>query len=275
MKAIIGQTKLVSQLSDYSLATLPPALLILGPRGGGKTFIIERLAKKLGLQLISLTSQTTNEDLIEYTQCYETRLYHLDLVGISTKAQNKFLKFIEEPGPRVKVILEAESEVGILPTILNRCYKFALEPYSIEELKSFSWAPRLADSLVYRFCSTPGQLLELAETDCFKGLYSLCIGILTQFPAMAEHEYPRAMSICTKIASKKPEIRKFDLNLFLNMLAYVSFEQYKTTKNEFCFKVYQETVQQKQRILNKSVAKDAFMLTFLTSLWRLRINDAI
>ena len=152
MQNIVGQKKLVQQLSSYTLATLPTTILILGPKGSGKSFIIDRFAKMLNLVKVELTSATTVEDLLEAEQSYETRLYHLDLVGIDEKKQNKFLKFIEEPNSKVKIILEAESEVGVLPTILNRCRKFTLEPYTIEELQSFSWAPRSSDMLMYKFC---------------------------------------------------------------------------------------------------------------------------
>lgn len=270
MYAITGQKKIVAQLSDYTLATMPSTIMLLGPRGGGKTFITERFSKKLGIPMVEITSATTAEELIDYGQHYETRLYHIDLVGMTEKAQNKFLKFIEEPSAKVKVILEAESEVGILPTILNRCQRFTLEPYTIEELQSFTWAPRTSDTLVYEFCSTPGQLLELAETDCFKNLYALCQSIIDRFPTSVEAEYARAMSICTKIVNKKSNNKKFDLNMFLDMLAYVAFEKYRTIGDEYSLTVYMTTIQQKQRILNKSVAKDAFMLTFLNLLWEAR-----
>jgi hypothetical protein len=77
------------------------------------------------------------------------------------------------------------------------------------------------------------------------------------------------LSICTKIANKKTSVRKFDLALFLDMLAYVAFEDYKTTFADFSLAVYLAVVEQKKAILNKVVAKDAVMLTFLNKLWEL------
>jgi replication-associated recombination protein RarA len=271
MYAITGQKKLVALFSTYTLSNMPQAMLLLGPRGSGKTLLVERLAKNLRVPLVKLTKDTSPEELIGYNQNFETAIYLLDLVNVSEKAQNKFLKFIEEPSSRVKIILEAESEVGVLPTILNRCQKLALEPYSMEELQSFSWAPRANDSnrLIYEFCSTPGQLLELAETDCFANLYNLCSHIIRVFPTLKDHEHARALSICTKIANKKTSVRKFDLALFLDMLAYVAFEDYKTTFADFSLAVYLAVVEQKKAILNKVVAKDAVMLTFLNKLWEL------
>ena len=215
MYAIVGQKNLVQTLSNLTPATMPAAMLLLGPSGAGKTFIISRFAKKLGLPLITITKDTTAEDLIAFEQSPELKLYYIDLVGIEEKQQNKFLKFIEEPGERVRVILEAESEIGILPTILNRCQKFNTERYSIEELQSFSWAPRSDNPLIYEFCKTPGQLLNLAETSCFTPLYEYCCAILESFPRFGNNDYSRAMAACTRISTKKPNFRKFELNLFL------------------------------------------------------------
>lgn len=271
MYAITGQKKLVTLFSSYTLATLPQSLILLGPRGGGKTLLVERLAKNLQVPLVKLSKDTSAEELINYNQNFETCLYLLDLVDITEKAQNKFLKFIEEPSSKVKIILEAESEVGVLPTILNRCQKLTLEPYSMDELLSFPWAPRLNETnrLIYEFCTTPGQLLELAETDCFANLYNLCHHMVKVFPTMHDYEHARALSICTKIANKKTSVRKFDLRLFLDMLAYVAFEDYKTTFAQFSLDVYLATVEQKKLIQNKTLAKDAVMLTFLNKLWEL------
>ena len=91
MYAITGQTKIVKQLTEYTLSNMPTTILLLGPRGGGKSLITSRFAKKLGIPLVELNSATTAEELTEYEHCYETRLYHLDLVGIDEKKQNKFL----------------------------------------------------------------------------------------------------------------------------------------------------------------------------------------
>ena len=271
MCKIIGQQKLLNQLNTYTDTTLPKTMLFIGDYGCGKHTIAKYVAQNFNLDYIEINENVSAEDLIDYNYRPVNTLYVIDLTKFSEKQQNQFLKFIEEPSSRVKIILEAESEVGVLPTILNRCQKLALEPYSMEELQSFSWAPRANDSnrLIYEFCSTPGQLLELAETDCFANLYNLCSHIIRVFPTLKDHEHARALSICTKIANKKTSVRKFDLALFLDMLAYVAFEDYKTTFADFSLAVYLAVVEQKKAILNKVVAKDAVMLTFLNKLWEL------
>ena len=148
MNTIVGQKAILSLFSKYTLASMPSTLLLLGEKGSGKTYIAQKLAKQLEVDFIELTGQTTAEELIDYSQSPITKLYHIDLSEITEKAQNKFLKFIEEPSTSVKVILEAESEVGVLPTILNRCYKVTLESYTVEELQSFPWAPKTQNDIL-------------------------------------------------------------------------------------------------------------------------------
>lgn len=267
MNNIVGQKNLVSIFSEYTPATMPSTILLLGEKGAGKTYLTTRLAKQLNLDIVKLTSQTSAEDLIEYTQSPILKLYHIDLGDITEKAQNKFLKFIEEPSSTVKVILEAESEVGVLPTILNRCLKFKLEPYTVEELKSFAWAPKVQDPLIYKFYNTPGKLNTLGSVDAFNNLQTFCNAIVEHLPFSKDSDYANVMAMSGKISTKKDDTHKFDLNVFLDVFAYTAFEHYKMTGRLFSFKAYLLTIQQQQKMLNKTVAKEAAALSFINSLW--------
>ena len=62
-------------------------------------------------------------------------IYLIDLNDFTEKQQNQFLKLIEEPSVNVYIALIAESEIGILDTILNRCIKYRLEPYTKAQLQ--------------------------------------------------------------------------------------------------------------------------------------------
>ena len=275
MNTIIGQPKLVSILSTYSYNSLPPAMLVIGPEGSGKHFITERLAKHLNVELIEVSSKTTTEELIEYSQFPVPRLYWLDLVGISEKAQNKFLKFIEEPSPTVRIIIGAEAEVGILPTVLNRCIKYHLDTYSKAALQTFSWAPKNVDDLIYQFCDTPGALLNLGNPETFASLYRACEFIIDKFSSMPEANYAMAMSIGTDISYKDKDVNKFDFNLFLQVLTYIAFERWKAYNSQFAFEAYFIITKKRQAILNKAVAKEAFIFSLLHELWEKSRNDTI
>ena len=140
MNAVIGQEKLVKILDGYTLHTVPKTMLFLGPSGCGKSWIAARFAESLKLPVVNIDSTITPEKLIEYYQSPIEKMYIIDLKGIDEKQQNKFLKFIEEPSATMYIILTAESEIGILPTILNRCMKYHFEEYTVDQLKQFDWA---------------------------------------------------------------------------------------------------------------------------------------
>jgi DNA polymerase III delta prime subunit len=268
MITVIGQKRLVATLSTYTFSNMPATTLLLGPKGGGKHFITERLAKQLGVELVVIDPKCTAEDLVEYSQYPVPRLYLIELIGVTEKAQNKFLKFIEEPSSTVRVVLTAESEVGILNTVLNRCSKLALEPYTIQELKSFSWAPATENKLVYELCCTPGQLLALEAPEAVNAAYELCRSIVERFPTLEAANYGNAMSTCAQI-SYKEGVRKLDFNLFLDTLIYTAFEVFKETQSEYSFKVYQYVSKKKQEIMNKTIMKESFMLNLINSLWEM------
>jgi tRNA A37 threonylcarbamoyladenosine biosynthesis protein TsaE len=265
---VVGQKKLVALFSEYTVATMPSTILLLGEKGSGKSYLTQRLAKHLNLELVKLSSQTSAEELIEFAQSPVLKLYQLDLSEISDKAQNKFLKFIEEPSATVKIILEAESEVGILYTILNRCHKLSLEPYSVEELQSFAWTPRSIDPIAYQFYNTPGKLNTLSNPNIFTDLQEFCNQILLYFPSGKDSDYGNAMTACTKICTKKEDTYKFDFEVFFDLFAYIAFENYKLTTNKFSLDAYLYTVKYKQMMLNKAVAKEAAILNFLNTLWK-------
>lgn len=269
MCVIVGQNRIKSVFDNYTLETMPRTLLILGEQGSGKTLLINELSKQLKLDIVTLSNQTTAEDLIDFAQQPLPKLYHINLSGISEKAQNKFLKFIEEPSPSVYIAMEAESEVGLLTTILNRCTKLVLEPYTIEELQSFTWSPKNVDPLIYKFYNTPGKLNNLTSLTSFDALCKLCNAILDFFPKQASYEYAKAMSIVTKINTKTEEPNKFNFYIFIDVFSYTAFNHYLETSQPFSFEAYRYTIQQKQKLLNKSVAKEAFLLTFLNHLWEM------
>ena len=261
---IIGQEKLVKILDSYTLQNMPRALLFLGQSGCGKTYFAHYLAEKLGLETVDIDSKTTSQQLIEYSQCPIEKLYLIDLCEIDEKQQNKFLKFIEEPSSTTYIVAMAESEIGILPTILNRCQKHYFETYTIEQLQTLSWVTTSTNELTYKLCTTPGQLLELADVDIDK-LYRFCYSVITE---MHRANYANAISIYTKV-NCKDSYDKFDFKLFLKTLTYVAFEVYIKENNEFSFNVYKYLIEKQAEMLNKSLAKENCLINILDHIWRL------
>ena len=264
MNAVIGQEKLVKALEGYTLETAPKTILFLGQSGCGKSWIANAFAKQLDLEVVVVKPDSTAEKLIEYYQCPINKMYLIDLKDIVEKDQNKFLKFIEEPSKTMNIILMAESTVGILPTILNRCVKYVFEPYTPEQLKQFDWAVNCSEEIAYEICKTPGQLLELSADNLDQAL-GLCRAIIS---SVDKANYANTLSIITKI-NLKDDAKKIDFKLFFDLMTYAAFDDYKKNNNELSFKIYLYTIRQQAKALNINVAKEAFLLNYLDNIWRL------
>lgn len=264
MNAVIGQEKLVKALEGYTLETAPKTILFLGQSGCGKSWLANAFAKQLDLEVVVVKPDSTAEKLIEYYQCPINKMYLIDLKDIVEKDQNKFLKFIEEPSKTMNIILMAESTVGILPTILNRCVKYVFEPYTPEQLKQFDWAVNCSEEIAYEICKTPGQLLELSADNLDQAL-GLCRAIIS---SVDKANYANTLSIVTKI-NLKDDTKKIDFKLFFDLMTYVAFDDYKKNNNELSFKIYLYTIRQQAKALNINVAKEAFLLNYLDNIWRL------
>jgi hypothetical protein len=265
MKEIIGQTKLVNKLLGYSFNTLPKTILFVGDQGAGKSFITKKFTEYLGVDLIEINAQTTADQLVEYLQSPMQAIYSLNLSEVAEKQQHKYLKFIEEPSSNMRVILRAESEVGILPTILNRCVKLNFEDYTIEQLKQLSWATQLDNPIIYEICKTPGQLLNLSTIDNLGALKDLGITMLRTAKIA---QYGAFMGFNCRF-NYKDSFKKFDPDIFLNLLIKTAYDLYLTEKKEDFFIMYCYLIERKQQLINKSLAKESFMLNLLDGLWRL------
>ena len=67
----------------------------------------------------------------------------------------------------------------------------------------------------------------------------------------------------------KDEFKKFDFDLFFRMLIQTAYEEYILNRNEMAFELYKYLINRKQLlVVNKTLAKEAFMLTTLDELWR-------
>ena len=265
MKEIIGQTKLVNKLLGYSFNNMPKTILFIGETGAGKQFITKKFTEHLGIDLIELNAQTTSEQLIEYLQSPMQTIYSLNLSEVAEKQQHKFLKFIEEPSTNMIVILRAESEVGILPTILNRCVKLNFEDYTVEQLKQLSWATQVDNPIIYDICRTPGQLLNLAQIDNLAALKEFSINMLR---SVKNFEYGPFLGFNCKF-NYKDNFKKFDPEVFLNILIKTAYELYLSEASNEMFTIYVYLIERKQQLINKTLSKESFMLNLLDGLWRL------
>lgn len=276
---IIGQEKLLEKLNSYTFETMPKTSLFIGEYGCGKHLFLNYLAEKLNLEVVEIkpdetdtaTDEQIHKKLVEYAQCPIRKIYLVDLQKFrdSNKKldifQNKLLKFIEEPSQNAKIILIAESEVDIIPTVLNRCYIFRFEEYTEDQLRQFDWMVSGPTDLIYKVCKTPGQIVEIEDGNKLKEIYDFCTAIIK---SISKANYANALSISTKI-NYKEDFKKFNFKLLLDLLPIAAFDEYKETNNILNFNIYRYIIKQRQEIYRKPILKEHFMLNFLDNLWRL------
>lgn len=263
MTPMIGQHKLISELNVYTTETLPQAIMLLGPRGCGKHTLAANLAERLEIELLNVDPNIEPDELLEYQLWPNMRLYVLDFTDLLEKQQNKFLKFLEEYRENVRIVVLANSEVGILSTVLSRCVRFNFEPYTVEELSKLDWMSRVpAESLVYKICRTPGQL-KLADQKIVNNLYKFCLELVTK-----NMSYNQFMSQSTNINFAE-NYNKFDFENFFDMMSYVTLELYTKVNNIYYFNFYMITQRyiSTLSIINKP-NREQYMFNYFSALWK-------
>lgn len=258
---IIGQTKLLSRIATYhTMEYIPKTLMFLGPTGCGKHTIARYIAEEFKLDFVEIEESVSAQDLEDYTHKTIDTLYLINLNKFTEKEQNKVLKFIEEPSKSVYIILIANSEAGILNTILNRSIKYHLEPYTKEQIEQITNTS--VNDLAFKIFQTPGKLLNLTEQS-FSEVLNLAASIVQNINRAS---YPNALVISTKI-NYKDLYNKIDFDLFFDAIEYLALEDYKNNKNEQSLTVFKITNQFKQYATQQNLIREVLMLNYLTTLW--------
>ena len=261
------QKKLKAILDSYTIQTLPKTMMLIGDYGCGKSYYAKSLAERLGLRIIEIDAKVVQDTMNEYKVSPIDTMYIINLVNFTEKAQNQFLKFIEEPGEHVYVMLLSRSEVGVLPTILNRCVKLTFEPYTKDFLKS-EFAEAISDDVgddIYEIAKTPGQLQDIAQdVESFKKAKELCGKIVDNIDKAT---YANTISLESKI-NYKDYYDKCDFDLFFRLMEYLAYSKYVMTYSNTAYRVYKITNKYNKDKLNRTVAKEAYVLSYLTAIWK-------
>lgn len=261
---IFGQQKLLDKVNSYTLESLPKSLLFVGENGCGKHLFANYLANKLALEINIIDEVVDADQLIDFSQKPIETAYIINLNKIDARAQNKLLKFIEQPSKYVYVMLLTDTLGTVLPTIRNRCQELDFEPYKAQDLKDYcEWQISNPNDLVYKVCTTPGQLSGV-DGENIKKLYGLCDTIVNH---IYQANYANTLKILGKINFAE-NYDKFDFDLFFKMLKYVAFEDYKKNNNLKSLQIFDYT---SARLVEgyTRFKKDNFMINFLDGLWRL------
>lgn len=258
----IGQKVLIDRLFSYNIRSLPNPLLLIGPHGCGKHRLISDYAKKNNVDIITVSSDISASDLVDYEVSPVDKIYIINLSDLPEKSQNKFLKFIEEPSDTAHIVLFAESTVGVLPTILNRCRKEYFAEYSKEDLvKLSSLTTYKNEDLFYKLCKTPGDIINYSEPLAEK-MRDYIKFILSRGNSISLYELLKL----SLMINYKEEYDKFDLNDYFTLLLDLSFNNY-VNRDEFSGKIYFFTSKYLAANLVKSLNKEAFIINYILNLW--------
>jgi DNA polymerase III delta prime subunit len=260
MTKIIGQKKLITTLNNYNITNLPHVLLFIGPKGCGKHTITNYIAARYELDLVPVDDTISSEDISLFNYKTIKTLYLIDLNSYTEKQQNVFLKALEDASSTAYFILIANSEAGILNTILNRCIKYTFEPYTKEQIEQITNTS--VNDLAFKIFQTPGKLLNLTE----QGFNDVMGVANTVVHSINRATYPNALVVSTKI-NYKDLYNKIDFDLFFDAVEYLALEDYVNNKTEQSLTVFKTTNQFKQYATQQNLIKEILMVNYLTTLW--------
>ncbi len=139
----VGRRTLALRLAQAINCTQPPApgepcltcptCRQIGQRQHPDLSVIQRLPEKTQIVVDQVRLMQHSLALHPYSARFRVALM-LHTQDATIGAQNALLKTLEEPGPRVVLLLTAESSELLLPTIVSRCEILRLRPAPVMEL---------------------------------------------------------------------------------------------------------------------------------------------
>lgn len=259
---MVGQSEISAEVSSFSKETVPHTILLLGPGGCGKRMVAKMIADRLEVPMRNITDSVGYELISEIQISTEPCLYLVDLDGIGERAQNALLKFAEEPTVYSYVVMTSSSDVGVLSTIMNRCYVMRFKPYSKEELMQFS-----DDEALVAYCTTPGQVKSACCS--IKDIEGLCSGMSAK---MARARFDNALSIADRL-NYKDEYDKWDADIFMSVLLTKLSEECIIKKDVTSVRLYGIAREAKSDMLDARLSKRSVIESMIIRMWRSARND--
>ena len=255
---ITGQEKICNWIDSLSLDEFPRSLIICGESGGGKTLLCKYIAEKYHLTEIDLTESLDQETIDEIYNRVEPYLYRIRINEISVKEENVILKFLEEPLKNSYIVLTAETDDGILPTILNRCQIQYLQSYSKEFLKTFLTKD---NPIILDIAHTPGQVMKLCECE-FNRVVELAAKIVDK---IAIASITNTLSVANKVTFKD-EKDKIDGRILIDVLLFTFTARWKLENNVKFSNAYLLTSELKKNLFIKNLDYKVLFENYLLSL---------
>lgn len=231
---MIGQKKLLEQFNSFD--SIFSSIVLFGPKGSGKTTLVNEIANNINCDIIEISSVINDEIKEKLYNNPNNTLVYLDLTKNLQQSrlvaiQNSALKFIEDIPVNYKLFILAENESFVLDTVLNRCHKVVLNEYTLDELKLIAkdnteLQEYPEDKFVYfRY---PAEILNAPKLQTLTDIEKL---IDTIFSSIGKANISNILSISKKIETDY-------LSLFFNIFNYKLVNKLKTEYTENYFKTF-------------------------------------
>ncbi|MBX4201607.1 hypothetical protein KW803_01785 [Candidatus Saccharibacteria bacterium] len=167
---------------------------------------------------IDSVREVINKLSLRATTSRQTRLNRVFIIEdaqyLSTEAQNALLKLLEEPPARTLIILTADSEDNLLPTVVSRTQRVSVAPPSLEQsIKYFNDKPEAGVKSAYLLSQGSSELLSALLID--EDNHPLKVGVSQAKDYISNNTYRRMIQL--QQLSKD----KAGLTIFLDGLARV------------------------------------------------------
>lgn len=265
---MIGQEENLAQLKKLiDENKLPKFMLFCGPKGSGKKSLCKEIAKTLNIDIIMFNNKVddTRECIqLAYEQVSPILYVLTDGDTMSIAAKNSILKLVEEPPVNATIIMLAENEQVILPTILSRAYTVRMENYTINQIKAYIETKQTAftdDEIaeIVEICDNPGMVNDLLLPEN-KEVLELSKKLIDNIDKVT-------LSNVLKV-SKKLKLTEagegIDTKLFVNCLGYYCYKAFINTKDVKYTKLYDEIINTRKNIrintTNKLYAIDNMLI---------------
>lgn len=262
MQQLIGQDYLTSIFNSFTFNTMPKTSIIIGAVGSGKHTLVSNLADRLNIECVDLTTaiDSLNEQSFYYASV--NKIFIINISCLTDKQQNGLLKFVEEPPLHANIILLAETEVEVLSTVLNRCVKYIMQPYTVNTLKTIF--TNITDDIIFEICNTPGQLMDVNQKQIIE-MYGMCEYIIKNCGTIS---YVNTIRAATKVNFKE-EFNKYDFLQFIYGLRLAAFNLYTKTASQIYFNLYEYINKNITNVNKKAINKEAYLINMLDNIWRL------
>ena len=129
--------------------------------------VVQRQEGDRDLKIDAVRDLQRTLSLAPYMARYRVALL-LNFEEANPNAANAVLKTLEEPNPRVVILVTAESSEALLPTIVSRCEVVRLRPVPLEELSEglqvqYAVEPEQARLLAHIASGRPGYAVHLSQ----------------------------------------------------------------------------------------------------------------